>query len=266
MPGEPFFDRITRPEQLLTALPEAMRVLLDPAETGAVTLSLPQDIQSHAYDYPVSFFEERTWRVDRRPPEARRIAEAAELIKAAERPAIIAGGGVHYSAACAELAEFAARTGIPVGETMAGRGAMRAESEMCLHSFGLTGNPAAYQVICQSDLIISIGTRLADFATGSQSVFHNPDVKFIGINVVGHDAYKQGALPIVADAREALRALVAGLRRCRGNTAGRLSRRDRTGKGHLGQTEAEGGLHADPGRGDEPGAADRHPERRGEAR
>ena len=206
-PVSRFFDRISRPEQLLTALPEAMRVLLDPAETGAVTLSLPQDIQSHAYDYPVSFFAERTWRVDRRPPEGQRIAEAVELIGNAERPAIIAGGGVLYSDACAELAEFAEQSGMPVGETLAGRGAMRAESRMCLHSFGLTGNPSAYQILSQSDLIISVGTRLGDFATGSQSAFRNPEAKFIGINVVGHDAFKHGSLPIVADAREALRAL-----------------------------------------------------------
>lgn len=206
-PVSKFFDRITRPEQLLTALPEAMRILLDPAETGAVTLSLPQDVQSHAWDYPVDFFEERNWLVDRRPPETYRITEALELIKEAKRPAIIAGGGVHYSDSSQQLLDFAQQTGMAVGETLAGRGAMPAESNMCLHSFGITGNPAAYQIISQADLVISVGTRLGDFATGSQSAFRNPNVKFIGINVVGHDAYKHGALPIVADAREALTAL-----------------------------------------------------------
>ena len=206
-PVSRFFDRIARPEQLLTALPEAMRVLLDPAETGAVTLSLPQDVQAHAWDFPVRFFEERTWGVDRRPPEPRRIAEAVEMIRAARRPAVIAGGGVHYSDASPQLREFAELTGAAVGETLAGRGAMAAESELCLHSFGISGNPAAYRIIGQSDLVICAGTRLSDFATASQAAFHHPEVKFIGINVAGRDAYKQGALPIVADAREALRAL-----------------------------------------------------------
>jgi 3D-(3,5/4)-trihydroxycyclohexane-1,2-dione acylhydrolase (decyclizing) len=202
-----FFDRITRPEHLLTALPEAMRVLTDPAETGAVTLALPQDIQAHAYDYPAHFFENRVWRVERRLPDPQRIAEAVALIKAARRPFIIAGGGVHYSEAWAELESFVDTFGIPVGETFAGKGAIKNGSPLLLGGFGVTGTPSAGKIAGEADLVLCIGTRLADFATGSRSAFHNPDVKFITINVTGHDAYKVGALPIVADAREALRAL-----------------------------------------------------------
>ncbi|MEP7359485.1 MAG: 3D-(3,5/4)-trihydroxycyclohexane-1,2-dione acylhydrolase (decyclizing), partial [Anaerolineales bacterium] len=204
-----FFDRLTRPEHLLTALPEAMRVLTDPAEMGAVTLALPQDIQAHAYDYPVHFFEKRVWRIERRLPDRMRIEEAAALLKAARRPAIIAGGGVHYAQAWDELQAFATDFGIPVGETMGGKGALRQASPLLVGGIGVTGNPAAGKIISQADLVLCIGTRLTDFSTGSMSAFQNPDVKFISLNVAGHDAYKMGALPIVADAREGLRALQA---------------------------------------------------------
>jgi 3D-(3,5/4)-trihydroxycyclohexane-1,2-dione acylhydrolase (decyclizing) len=206
-PVSRFFDRIQRPEQLLTALPEAMRVLTDPAETGAVTISLPQDIQAHAYDYPTIFFEERTWRVERRLPDPQRIDEAVQLLKAAKCPLIIAGGGVHYSEAWKELQAFAEKFGIPVGETFVGRGSIRKESDMLLGGLGVTGTPAAGKIASESDLVIAIGTRMTDFTTGSHSAFNNPDVRFISINVNAHDAYKMGALPIVADAREALKAL-----------------------------------------------------------
>ena len=202
-----FFDRISRPEQLLTALPEAMRVLTDPADTGVVTLSLPQDIQAHAYDYPINFFEQHAWRVERRPPDPQRIEEAAALIKSAVRPMIIAGGGVHYSEAWDELHSFSETFGIPVGETFAGKGAIRTESALLLGGHGVSGSPSSAKIASQADLVICVGTRLTDFATGSQSAFQNPQVRFIGINVSGHDAYKQGALPVLADAREALRAL-----------------------------------------------------------
>jgi 3D-(3,5/4)-trihydroxycyclohexane-1,2-dione acylhydrolase (decyclizing) len=203
-PVSRFFDRISRPEQLLAALPEAMRVLTDPAETGAVTLSLPQDLQMHAYDYPTYFFENRVWQIERRPPVAQRIEEAAALLKGAKRPVIIAGGGVHYSEAWNELAALSQKLGIPVVETVAGRGAIRGRSELLLGGFGVTGNPQAGRIVAASDLVIPVGTRLTDFSTGSQSAFRHPDVKFISINVCAHDAYKQGALPVVADAREAL--------------------------------------------------------------
>lgn len=210
-PVSRFFDRISRPEQILTALPEAMRVLTDPADTGAVTLALPQDVQAHAYDYPAHFFAKRAWRIERRPPIHQRIAEAIEMLKAAQRPIIIAGGGVHYSEAWDALKAFAEQCGIPVGETFAGKGAMRGTSDMALGALGVTGTAASAKLVGEADLVISVGTRLSDFSTGSQGAFHHPDVKFIGINVAGHDAYKQGALPILADAREALTALTTAV-------------------------------------------------------
>ena len=212
-PVSRFFDRISRPEQLLTALPEAMRVLTDPAETGAVTLALPQDIQAHAYDYPAYFFAERVWEVERRVPNPQKISQALKMILAAERPMIIAGGGVLYSEAGADLQAFAEKFGIPVGETMAGKGAMPDESLMRIGGYGVTGTGPGGMLMSQADLVISIGTRLTDFTTGSQSAFNHPNVKFISINVNGHDAYKQGALPIVADAREALCALMSQAQR-----------------------------------------------------
>ena len=206
-PVSRFFDRISRPEQILTALPEAMRVLTDPSDTGAVTLALPQDVQTQAYEYPANFFEERTWRVERQLPDPRRVSEAIDMLKGAQRPMIIAGGGVHYSEAWDELQSFSEALGIPVGETFGGKGAIRHESPLLLGGHGVTATPSAAKIAAQADLIISVGTRLTDFTTGSQSAFQNPDIRFISINVTGHDAYKQGALPIVADARETLSSL-----------------------------------------------------------
>lgn len=211
-PVSRFFDRISRPEQLLTALPEAMRVLTDPVETGAVTLALPQDIQQHAYDYPVRLFEKRVWRIERRLPDPQRIKEAVGLLMESKRPMIVAGGGVHYAQAWEELQAFAEAFGIPVGETFGGKGALRNASPLNLGGFAVTGTPCAGRVASQADLVICIGTRLTDFATGSQSAFNHPNVRFLNINVTGHDAYKQGALPVVADAREALRALTQAAR------------------------------------------------------
>jgi 3D-(3,5/4)-trihydroxycyclohexane-1,2-dione acylhydrolase (decyclizing) len=212
-PVSRFFDRITRPEQLLSALPQAMRVLADPAETGAATISLPQDIQAHAWDFPTKFFEPAVWRVERRLPVRERIREAADLIRASRSPMIIAGGGVHYSEAWDELRQFAEQVGIPVGETFAGRGATRTPSEWLVGGLGVTGTPSAGRIAARADLIICVGTRLTDFTTGSQSAFQYPEVRFISINVSPHDAFKMGALPIVADAREALREL---LQACQG--------------------------------------------------
>jgi 3D-(3,5/4)-trihydroxycyclohexane-1,2-dione acylhydrolase (decyclizing) len=216
-PVSRFFDRITRPEQILTALPEAMRVLTDPVETGAVTIALPQDVQAHAYDYPAHFFNERHWRIERREPDQARIREAIAMLRAAERPVLIAGGGVHYSEAWTELKELAEALGIPVGETFAGKGALKEASPQALGGIGLEGTGTAASIIAAADLVIAVGTRLTDFATGSQSCFRHPDVRFININVCGHDAFKQGALPIVADARRAISVLrqsvvAAGLR------------------------------------------------------
>ena len=212
-----FFDRITRPEQVLFSLPEAMRVLTDPAETGAVTIALPQDIQGYAFDYPANFFDKKVWRVERRQPEAQRIAEAVALLKAANRPYIIAGGGVHYSEASEELTAFAETLGIPVGETHAGRGAIGNDSPMLVGGTGHLGTQPAAHFAETADLVLCVGTRLGDFVTGSNSAFQHPEVKFVSINVGAHDAFKIGALPILADAREALRALAeaaaaAGLR------------------------------------------------------
>jgi 3D-(3,5/4)-trihydroxycyclohexane-1,2-dione acylhydrolase (decyclizing) len=206
-PVSRFFDRITRPEQLLYSLPEAMRVLTDPAETGAVTIALSQDIQSHAYDYPSHFFRERRWRIERRLADRARIIEAVAFLKEAQRPVIIAGGGVHYSDACRELQELSESLGIPVGETFAGKGALKQESPFALGGHGLEGTGAAAAIASRADLVICVGTRLTDFTTGSQSCFNNPHVRFISINVTSHDAHKQGAVPVVADAREALQAL-----------------------------------------------------------
>ena len=207
-PVSRFFDRITRPEQLLLSLPEAMRVLTDPAMTGAVTLSLPQDIQAHAFDYPIQFFKARVWPVERKLPDSQRINEAIKLLQKSKKPVMIAGGGVHYSEASEEIQECSKRFGIPVGETFAGKGSIKVDSDLLLGGQGVTGTPLSGNIVAQADLVISVGTRLTDFTTGSQSAFANPNVRFISINVCAQDAYKQGALPIVADAREGLRALL----------------------------------------------------------
>jgi 3D-(3,5/4)-trihydroxycyclohexane-1,2-dione acylhydrolase (decyclizing) len=206
-----FFDRITRPEQLLTALPEAMRVLTSPSETGAVVIALPQDVQSHAWDYPGHFFAEHEWRIERPLPDPRRIGEAVEAIRAARRPLIIAGGGVLYSQAEDALLALARRAGIPVAETFAGKGAVQVDEWLQLGGVGLEGNPCASAVASEADLVLGVGTRLTDFATGSNTVFQHPDVRFVGINVWGRDAVKQGALAVVADAREALTGLAEAL-------------------------------------------------------
>ncbi|MGH2743359.1 MAG: 3D-(3,5/4)-trihydroxycyclohexane-1,2-dione acylhydrolase (decyclizing) [Thermoleophilaceae bacterium] len=209
-PVSRFFDRIARPEQLLTALPEAMRVLLDPADTGAVTLSLHQDVQGDAYDWPASFFEERTWRVVRRPPAEEEIEAAARLLRECERPLIVAGGGVRYSGAQDELEALSARLGVPVCETSAGKGSMRT-GELLLGGVGVNGTRAANAIAGRADLVLCVGTRLSDFTTASHSLFQHPAVRFVGINVCGADAHKLGATPVVADAKLALRALLEAL-------------------------------------------------------
>jgi 3D-(3,5/4)-trihydroxycyclohexane-1,2-dione acylhydrolase (decyclizing) len=205
-----FFDRIARPEQLLTALPEAMRVLLDPAETGAVTLALHQDVQGEASDWPLRFFERRVWAVSRRPPARDELARAVALVRAAERPLVIAGGGVRYSGAEEALAAFAAAIGVPVAETSAGKGALTG-SEWLAGGIGVNGTRAANELAARADLVICVGTRLSDFTTASHALFQHPDVRFAGINVNAADAHKLSAEPVVADAREALLALRAEL-------------------------------------------------------
>ncbi|HEY1853324.1 MAG TPA: 3D-(3,5/4)-trihydroxycyclohexane-1,2-dione acylhydrolase (decyclizing) [Solirubrobacterales bacterium] len=201
-----FFDRIARPEQLLTALPQAMRVLLDPAETGAVTVSLHQDVQGEAFDYPADFFAPRVWSITRRPPAAAELGAATRLIEASRRPLIIAGGGVRYSAAEEAVRRFAEARQIPVAETSAGKGAL-GDSEMLLGGIGVNGTPATARIARDADLVLCVGTRLSDFTTGSQSLFQDPGVRFVGINVNVGDAYKLSATTLVADARVAIEAL-----------------------------------------------------------
>ena len=206
-PVSRYFDRISRPEQILTALPQAMRVLTDPVDTGAVTIALPQDVQAEAFEFPLAFFEERTWRNERKSPDAEAIEDLVGLMREAKRPVVGAGGGVIYSDASEELEEFSASFGVPVGETFAGHGAMRNGSEIALGGLGTSGSRAATEIVSKADLVIAVGTRLTDVVTGSRSMFQNPDVRFAGINLSGFDATKLGARPVIADVQSALRAL-----------------------------------------------------------
>ncbi|HEY4725510.1 MAG TPA: 3D-(3,5/4)-trihydroxycyclohexane-1,2-dione acylhydrolase (decyclizing) [Actinomycetota bacterium] len=208
-----FFDRITRPEQLLTALPQAMRVLTDPVDTGAVVLALPQDIQSHAYDYPAELFAERDWTIRRPPPDPGEVEAVARLLAKAERPLIIAGGGVVYSDATPELEALAEAAGIPVAETFAGKGAVQRRAWWQLGGIGLEGTPATNDLAREADLVLTVGSRLTDFATASQSLFQHPEVRFASINVNPYDAGRLGATGIVADAKRALAALAEAVRR-----------------------------------------------------
>src|SRR6266700_3208271 len=206
-PVSRYWDRITRPEQLLTSLPEAMRVLTSPAETGAVTLALPQDVQAEAYDYPEAFFHKRVWHVARPRADRALLERAARAIRAAKKPLIIAGGGVIYSEASSALSHFVERTGIPVGETQAGKGALSFDHPQNLDAIGVTGTPGANIIAREADLVIAIGTRLSDFTTASKTAFQNPDVRFININLAAIDAHKHSALPLLADARSTLEEL-----------------------------------------------------------
>ncbi len=211
-PVSKYWDRINRPEQLLTALPEAMRVLADPAETGAVTIALPEDVQAEAFDCPVSFFEKRVQRVLRTVPPAAQVRAAADLLRKARRPLIVAGGGVHYSDACESLRAFAEATGIPVAVSQAGKGALLEAHPLGLGGLGVTGTLAANRIAIEADVIVNIGTRLSDFTTASKAQFQDPDVRFVAINVNAMDAAKHGALPLVGDARATLDALRRALR------------------------------------------------------
>ena len=202
-----FFDRITRPEQLLTALPAAMRVLTDPVDAGAVVLSLPQDIQSHAYDWPAGFFAGRNWVIRRPLPDHDEVAAVLALLAAATKPLIIAGGGVIYSGATAELERLAGTVGIPVLETFAGKGAVQQPAWWQIGGIGLEGTPAANTLAREADLVLTVGARLTDFATASHSLFANPRVRFASINVNPRDADRLGATGIIADARQGLAAL-----------------------------------------------------------
>lgn len=202
-----YWDRIQRPEQIVTALPEAMRVLTSPAETGTVTLGMPQDVQAEAYDYPSDLFEDRVWTIQRQRGDAQVMERAAAWIRDARAPLIVAGGGVHFSEACATLADFAASTGIPVAETQAGKGSLRYDHGQCMGAMGVTGTPGANVLARDADLVIGIGTRYSDFTSASKTAFQNPAVRFLNINVCEFDAFKHAALPLVADARSALEEL-----------------------------------------------------------
>ncbi len=206
-PVSRYWDRMLRPEQLLTALPEAMRVLTDPAETGAVTLALPQDVQTEAYDYPEAFFSRRVWHIPRNRPDRRALEQAAAWIRASQRPLIVAGGGVIYAEASELLRSVVEQTGIPVGETMAGKGSLRYDHPLSLGAIGATGTFAANRLAREADLVIGIGTRYSDFTTSSKTAFQDPEVRFVNINVTAFDAAKHHALPLVGDARETLQEL-----------------------------------------------------------
>ena len=206
-----FFDRVSRPEQLPSALLGAMRVLTDPVETGAVTISLPQDVQAEAHDWPVELFAPRVWRVARPLPEAVDIADAAALVRGAKRPLVVAGGGVHYSGAEEALRTLCERTGIPVCESQAGKGSLPHGHPQEMGAVGSTGTTAANALAAEADLVIGVGTRWSDFTTASRTAFQDKDVRFVNINVARFDAGKHAGLSVVADAREALTALAAAL-------------------------------------------------------
>jgi 3D-(3,5/4)-trihydroxycyclohexane-1,2-dione acylhydrolase (decyclizing) len=206
-PVSRYWDRIERPEQLVTSLPAAMRILTSPAETGAVVLSLPQDVQAEAFDFHEDFLAPRVWTIVRPRSDRQLLSRAAQWIRAARTPLIIAGGGVLYSEASQALAEFAARTGIPVAETQAGKGSLPYDHPQALGAMGVTGTPGANVLAREADLILGIGTRYSDFTTASQTAFQNRDVRFININVCEFDAGKQSGLPLTADARVTLEEL-----------------------------------------------------------
>jgi 3D-(3,5/4)-trihydroxycyclohexane-1,2-dione acylhydrolase (decyclizing) len=210
-PVSRYFDRIVRPEQILTALPRALAVLTDPAACGPATLALCQDAQVEAYDYPDAFFAERVWRPRRPRPDAIELQQAVDLIAAARAPLIIAGGGVLYAGAADALARFATAHGIPVAETQGGKSALRDAHELNLGAIGVTGTSAANEAAAQADVILAIGTRLQDFTTGSWALFRHPEHRIIGLNVQAFDAGKRHAQPLVCDAAEGIAALDAAL-------------------------------------------------------
>jgi 3D-(3,5/4)-trihydroxycyclohexane-1,2-dione acylhydrolase (decyclizing) len=210
-PLSKFFDRVSRPEQLPSALLGAMRVLTDPVETGAVTISLPQDVQAEAHDWPVELFAPRTWRVARPLPEAVDVADAAAVIRSAKRPLVVAGGGVHYSGAEEALRAFCDATGIPVGESQAGKGSLPHGHPQEMGAVGSTGTTAANALAAEADVVIGIGTRWSDFTTASRTAFQDNEVRFVNVNVARFDAGKHAGLSVVADAREALTSLTTAL-------------------------------------------------------
>ncbi|HEV2134906.1 MAG TPA: 3D-(3,5/4)-trihydroxycyclohexane-1,2-dione acylhydrolase (decyclizing) [Terracidiphilus sp.] len=210
-PVSRYWDRINRPEQLIAALIETMRVLTSPSDCGTVTLALPQDVQAEAYDYPAELFEPRTWLIRRPHPDRESLERAVAAIRASRRPLIIAGGGVLMSEASTALSEFASRTGIPVSETQAGKGSLAWDHPGEMGAVGATGTLATNRLAREADLILGIGTRYSDFTTASMTAFQNPDVRFINLNTAEFDTHKVGAIPLVADAREGLEQLSGAL-------------------------------------------------------
>ena len=207
-PVSRYWDRINRPDQLVTALPEAMRVLTSPVETGAVTLALPQDVQTESFDYPSFLFEKRRWPILRNRPDRGAIRRAVKWISNSKRPLIVAGGGVHYSEANEVLERFSTVLGIPVSETHGGKGSVPYDHPLCLGAIGVTGTFAANRIARDADLVIGIGTRYSDFTTASKTLFSSPDLRFININVAEFDAFKHHALALVGDARVTLEELL----------------------------------------------------------
>ena len=211
-PVSRYWDRIYRPEQLITTLPEVMRVLTSPSDCGAVTLALPQDVQAEAYDYPEDLFRKRVWLIRRGQPDEVSLERAITAIRASRKPLIVAGGGVLMSEASQVLADFASQTGIAVSETQAGKGSLAYDHPQCMGAIGATGTLAANRLAHEADLVIGIGTRYSDFTSASMTAFQNPDVRFVNINTAEFDAYKVSAIPVVADACVALQQLAAALR------------------------------------------------------
>ncbi|MEV8430247.1 3D-(3,5/4)-trihydroxycyclohexane-1,2-dione acylhydrolase (decyclizing) [Streptomyces chartreusis] len=210
-PVSRYFDRITRPEALIPSALQAMRVLTDPVETGAVTLALPQDVQAEAYDWPEEFFAERTWVVRRPGADPTELAEAVRAIRGARRPLLVAGGGVHHSRAEEALAEFAAVTRIPVASTQAGKGSLRFDHPQDVGGVGHTGTATADELARTADLVIGVGTRYTDFTTASGTLFAHPDVRFLNLNIAPYDGHKLAGMPLIADARSGLMELTAAL-------------------------------------------------------
>jgi 3D-(3,5/4)-trihydroxycyclohexane-1,2-dione acylhydrolase (decyclizing) len=212
-PVSRFWDRVNRPEQLIAAALNAMRVLTDPADTGAVTLALPQDVRGEAYDYPAEFFARRVHHLERRAPSEGELGRAVALLRASRRPLLICGGGLRYSEAAKELKTFCARFGVPFAETQAGKGVLPWDNPWNLGGIGVTGGQAANRIAREADLVLAVGTRLGDFTTASKWLFRNPALKVVGVNVAPFDAGKLNAEPVVADARAALSALTRALGR-----------------------------------------------------
>ncbi|WP_299530163.1 3D-(3,5/4)-trihydroxycyclohexane-1,2-dione acylhydrolase (decyclizing) [Ulvibacterium sp.] len=203
-PVSKYWDRINRPEQLITALPEVMRVLTSQAETGAVTLSIPQDVQAEAFDFPATFFQKKVWHIGRTMPDQAFLAKAIEQIRASKKPLIVSGGGTIYSGATEILKKLVNRTGIPVAETFAGKGSLKYNEPQNLGAVGVTGTPGAVEIAREADLVIGLGTRYSDFTTISKSAFQHPKVQFINVNVTEFDSFKHGALPLIGDAKAIL--------------------------------------------------------------